>query len=179
MKTENRNWVISIKQPWKNEPRRNIFRATPLSLSDNRLCLKFLLIAQQSLTVYFYGSLCVTHTLLLCVCVCVCVCVRVRDKHLHTVPYKRGCKNSWIACSFKVLSCFLKPKLFNVFIDFKSFNFFWWISPSTWRFTSASPSWWEQDTIQWKHYNRILPVNFVLQIQDIILPNPSWIDFYR
>ena len=57
-----------------------------------------------------------------CVCVCVCVCAW-QTKHLHTVPYKCGCKNSWIACSFKVSSCFVKPKLFNVCIDFKSFNF--------------------------------------------------------
>ena len=134
--------------------------------------------SQQSITVYFY--VCATHTLLWCACVrvCVCVCVCVCDKHLHTVPYKRGCKNTWITCSFKVSSCFLNPKLFNVFIDFKSFNFFWWIGPSTWSFTSTSP-WWERTQHRNKHYNGILPVNFVLQIQDIILSNPSWIDFYR
>ena len=74
-----------------------------------------------------------------CLCVCVCVCLCVCGKHLHKVPYKYGCKNSWITCSLKVWSCFLKPKLFNVFIDFKSFNFFWWIGPSTWGLTSASP----------------------------------------
>ena len=95
-----------------------------LSLSGNRLCLKFAYdMTQQIITVYFYGSVCVSHTLLyVCVCVCACVCAW-QTKHLHTVPYKCGCKNSWIACSFKVSSCFVKPKLFNVFIDFKSFNF--------------------------------------------------------
>ena len=73
----------------KKEPRTNIFRAIPLLLNDNRHCLKFLLMAQQSITVYFYESVCVTHTLLLCVCVCACVCAC--DKHLHTVPYKPDC----------------------------------------------------------------------------------------
>ena len=75
----------------KKEPRRNIFRAIPLSLNVNRLCLKFLLMAQQSITVYFYGSVCVTHTLLLllllllCVCVFVCVCVCVLQTFTHSV----------------------------------------------------------------------------------------------
>ena len=68
----------------KNEPRRNIFRAIPLSLSDNKLCLKFLLMAQQSITVYFYGSMCVTHTLLLCMCVCMCVYVCVWQIFTHS-----------------------------------------------------------------------------------------------
>ena len=160
----------------KKEPRRNIFRVIPLLLSDNKLCLKFLLMAQQSITVYFYGSMCVTHTLLLCMCVCVyvcvCVCMCLCDKHLHRVPYKRGCKNSWITCSFKVSLCFLRPKLFNVFIDFISFNFFWWTGISIWRFTSAS-----QDTTHEQTLQRNSPG--VLQIQDIILSNLSWIDFYR
>ena len=148
----------------KKETRRNIFRAIPLSLSDNKLCLKFLLMAQKSITVYFYGSMCVTHTLLLCMCLC--------DKHLHTVPYKRGCKNPWITCSFKVSFCFLRSQLFNVFIDFISFNFFWWTGISIWRFTSAS-----QETTHEQTLKRNSPG--VLQIQDIILPNLSWIDFYR
>ena len=48
-----------------------------LSLSGNRLCLKFAYdMTQQIITVYFYGSVCVSHTLLY-VCVCVCVCVGV------------------------------------------------------------------------------------------------------
>ena len=54
-----------------------------LSLSDNRLCLKFVYdMTQQIITAYFYGSVCVSHTLLLydCACVCVCVCACVRDK---------------------------------------------------------------------------------------------------
>ena len=144
MKAENRNWVISIKQPWKKkEQRRNIFRAIPLSLNDNRLCLEFLLMAQQSITVYLYESVCHSHIIIVCVCVCVCMCVClcVCQTFAHSA-YKPGCKNSWITCSFKVSFCFLKPKLFNVFIDFKSFNFFWWIGSSIWRLTSASP-WWE------------------------------------
>ena len=143
----------------KKEPRNNVFRMIPLLLNDNILCLKFFAYGSTEhhtlFLLYFYGSVCLTHTLLLllcvCMCVCVCVCVcaraRARAKYLHTVSYKHGCKNSWITCSFKVLSCFLKPKLLNLFIDFKSFNFFWWIGPSTWCFTSASP-WWEQDTTQ-------------------------------
>ena len=119
----------------KKEPRNNVFRMIPLLLNDNILCLKFFAYGSTEhhtlFLLYFYGS----------------VCARARAKYLHTVSYKHGCKNSWITCSFKVLSCFLKPKLLNLFIDFKSFNFFWWIGPSTWCFTSASP-WWEQDTTQ-------------------------------
>ena len=65
----------------KKEPRKNIFRAIRLSLNDNRLSLKFFLLAQQSITVYFYGSVCVTHTLL---CVSLCVCVSVCVANIYT-----------------------------------------------------------------------------------------------
>ena len=119
--------------------------------------------------------LCVCMHVCVCVCVyaCVCVCVCARAINIYTQYHTSMVVKTHelrVICSFKVSSCFLKPKLFNVFIDFQSFNFYWWIGPSIWRFRTQHSN---------KHYNRILPVNLVLQIQDIILPNPSLMDFYR
>ena len=68
----------------KKEPRNNVFRMIPLLLNDNILCLKFFAYGSTEhhtlFLLYFYGSVCLTHTLLLllCVCMCVCVCVHAR-----------------------------------------------------------------------------------------------------
>ena len=63
-----------------------------------------LMLNRASQSIFMGVCVSLTHyfvTLCVCVCVCVCVCMRVCvcvcDKHLHIVPYKRGCKNSWIA----------------------------------------------------------------------------------